>query len=612
MPTIPPLPEGFSLDEPDQKQKNLAPSLPPGFTMDAGGFDPAQFGDNYEAARKAIDALPQEQRQAAIDAYAKDYVTRERSGGGIGQAVFDHVRRFARNVPLIGEFADELNAGTAALLGGDYEMAHAAEQERRRQLDADQEAGRGVLPIANLPMVGQIDTGSLAKGAGLISGAAAAPWAAPAKATQVGAVPAAGINAALNTAIYSAADTAGQRQSKSGEGFLEGAGQRIEEGAYSGSKAAPVGAVTGMVGQKLFGRLGEPKTLPRTSEDIGAEASKAYKAADDAGFYFSKSMPERLKAEFDKVEKDFGFDKDLQGKAMVIKRRVDEMIAEDAPGAIRLKDMENFRKVIGNVIKDGNPSEKALAMRYRAVLDDAMSNPQAGEVARQGFAKAQDKTDGVKALQEARKLWRDKARTTAVEDALEMANLRTQTTGSGGNINNAIRQEFRKLITNKRLKNNWTPAERQQITKIAAGSTMENLARRIGKLSPEGNGLMLGMHMFGGMATGGYSLPLAVVGFASKRFADKATQGKAEAFLERVAGSQTLQSELSRFQKAASNARTDTAKKLVTQQLVNTISAASDLEKQDVKDALEAFAINMAELGGTAAGKINDLIGEGN
>lgn len=79
-------------------------------------------------AGKSLEQLRGEYRRAQklgmkelLPQIADAFVTKENQGGGFGLAVDDVIRQAAKGVPVIGGALDEINAGTSALLGGDYE-----------------------------------------------------------------------------------------------------------------------------------------------------------------------------------------------------------------------------------------------------------------------------------------------------------------------------------------------------------------------------------------------------------------------------------------------------------------------------------------------------------
>lgn len=89
----------------------------------------------------------------------------------------------------------------------------------------------------------------------------------------------------------------------------------------------------------------------------------------------------------------------------------------------------------------------------------------------------------------------------AVIDAQDAARLRAGSTGSGGNVNNATRQELRKVLDNAA---GLTNEERDAFERVIIGTKGQNALRQLGKLSPSGNGLMQMFHT--SMASGGATL----------------------------------------------------------------------------------------------------------
>lgn len=217
----------------------------------APGLDLSKFGSDWKAAKAAIDQLPEELRGKAREHYADLVVAKERTDGGIGQTVNDYVRRAASSVPALGSWADEANAYTSSLFGGDYDMAHAYEQAQDRAIDKTE-----TTKLGTLPMVGDVTTGGLTKAAGTVAGAVALPFARVAQ--GAGAIPTA-INVGTNAAVYSGMDSAGRAQD----------GNRLEEGA----KGAAVGLATGAPLGAVMGKVAS-RGAPRAPDEVAEAASR--------------------------------------------------------------------------------------------------------------------------------------------------------------------------------------------------------------------------------------------------------------------------------------------------------------------------------------------------
>lgn len=124
---------------------------------------PIDFSQPVATVRKAIAALPEGERQAALDQWAKTYVAKERSEGGIGQTIDNTVRTLSRGT-FVGPFLDEITAGSNAALnavtggavGAPYDETLAYQRAKDQAFDAANPA---------TSVVGQI-AGGLAGGIG--------------------------------------------------------------------------------------------------------------------------------------------------------------------------------------------------------------------------------------------------------------------------------------------------------------------------------------------------------------------------------------------------------------------------------------------------------------
>lgn len=161
------------VEEPQQQAEPVqpAPEQPVEQAPVAPGID---FDAPVPEVRKAIDALPKEQQQAAIDEWAKRYVAKEREGGGILQTATDRVRDLARGTP-VGSWLDEANAVTSDALhsvglgGAPYRESVA--YQRARDEAADNESTK----LGTLPWIGDVHTSGITKLAGGLLSAPVSP-----------------------------------------------------------------------------------------------------------------------------------------------------------------------------------------------------------------------------------------------------------------------------------------------------------------------------------------------------------------------------------------------------------------------------------------------------
>jgi hypothetical protein len=124
---------------------------------------------------------------------------------------------------------------------------------------------------------------------------------------------------------------------------------------------------------------------------------------------------------------------------------------------------------------------------------------------------------------------------TGIDEALNSADLRAGSTHAGANIDNVIRQNLRKLLTDKRLvrNNTFSQAERNMMERFVRGGSGQNLLRWVGRLSPESG--QVGTYLGIGSAAsipGGWMLPAA--GFVSKRVSDALTRRNGQILSETI------------------------------------------------------------------------------
>lgn len=294
------------------------------------------------------------------------------------------------------------------------------------------------------------------------------------------------------------------------ENALTGAGL----GAASGALGSVAGEVISRGLGKAAGAFNKQPKIPSIDE-INTAKTAAYKAADDAGVIFTPSAVDRVKERVIASLSNMGYDPALQPGASVAVKRIEDLAGQN----VTFTGLDTLRKVASNGYVPGNKSNNKAVSEIVKAIDDLTANPQAADVLT-GNAK-----DAAKAIVEARALAQTAAKAEQLDYAVQSAINRAASTGSGGNSDNAIRQNVRRLMEKGR---SFTPDEQAAMQQVVAGTPAQNALRLAGKLSPSGNGLMLGLQAAAAGSTGGASLPLAVGGGAAKWAADRATQNSVD------------------------------------------------------------------------------------
>jgi len=115
------------------------------------------------------------------------------------------------------------------------------------------------------------------------------------------------------------------------------------------------------------------------------------------------------------------------------------------------------------------------------------------------------------------------------------AELQTASTGSGGNILNKYKQAITSILTNPNKAKWFNDAEKAQMEALVRGNTTENVMRQIGKLSPNGNGLMQALNL-GAVAMNPAMLVVSAGSTAAKAIADNSGRRAVQGLLNTVSG----------------------------------------------------------------------------
>lgn len=314
-------------------------------------------------------------------------------------------------------------------------------------------------------------------------------------------------------------------------GALNAAGhdQNIAVGAGFGGVAGAAGDVVGKVATKYV-----TPAIKDTAETLSRKAKAAYADLDAAGVMYSPNAIADLLANTKANYTRMGFHPKNQPGAAVALEELERVVAAGLP--VNSTGMQSIKELIRGGYAEGarlNPKNNALLTDAIKQLDDMILNPKPGQVF------AGDGNRAAKAYAEANKAYSQSKKMDKVTGAIKEAEDRASTTGSGGNVENAIRQELRKLRKDK----GWTPDERAALRKAYGGTLPRTIARWAGNMSPMGNGLMGGLWgglgSGAGLATGGASVPLTLMAAAltsgAKIAGQKASRSAAQQLQDLVA-----------------------------------------------------------------------------
>lgn len=278
-------------------------------------------------------------------------------------------------------------------------------------------------------------------------------------------------------------------------------------GALSPAVAAGAGKVARGIANKL-----RPGAKVPTTPQIRTAANAAYKEADQAGLVIGQKAVGDTLDDISTTAAQKGFHPRIHPKVAAALDALDE--ARSAPQS--LGKMDQYRRILKSAAASNEADERRIARELLDVLDDRLSALTPADVV------AGDAQKGVSALTKARELWTRFRKAELVDDAVVRAQRRAASTGSGGNVENAIRQNIRAILDKPKTARLFTPEERAAMENVVRGTGGQNLARLIGKLSPQGNGLMAALGIGATAYNPLFAIP-AGVGMGAKKIAEGAT-----------------------------------------------------------------------------------------
>jgi hypothetical protein len=230
-------------------------------------------------------------------------------------------------------------------------------------------------------------------------------------------------------------------------------------------------------------------------------------------------------------------------------------IAGDAPSggladAPTPQDVHDFRQLLRNEMTSTTPGavdapeiRNAQLMLddmdtyLRELADDPATNPNVAQGIRDTF----EGNDLYRRSQAAEGILGDTG-------ALTRAQRRASSTGTGGNVTNAMRQNIRQILDNEARRMNYTADELAAMERVVAGGDWENRLRLLGTLSPDRGGLPLMGAVGGGLlstatqspSVAAATLAAAGAGYAGREGAEMMTRRNIDRVVETILNGQPL------------------------------------------------------------------------
>jgi hypothetical protein len=306
-------------------------------------------------------------------------------------------------------------------------------------------------------------------------------------------------------------------------GFGSGEGG-VSERAENAVKVAIPSALFGAAAQTAINVAGRQaprlaEMFRRSSERPSIETLRntknaAYEAVEQSGIVFDQNQMNSLLSNAMRSIDDANYVPDVDRQTFAAIR----MIENNAGKERTIGQLDKLRQGLWSRYNASNGSEPAILDIIDSVDDMIASHPSTNDL----MTLAREANSRFKKAE-------------LLDDAMRRAQLQTASTGSGGNVLNKYKQAVTSILTNPKKSKWFNEIEIGQMEEFIQGSMSENALRRIGKLSPSGNGLMLALNI-GAIAANPAMAGATVVGAGAKALSDRAGERAMQGLMNTVSG----------------------------------------------------------------------------
>lgn len=280
-------------------------------------------------------------------------------------------------------------------------------------------------------------------------------------------------------------------------------GERLTEGATGAAIGGVTGAALGGVTEHVLPGFRARRAAARETargpdpDTLRNEARDLYRQIDNAGLTYDapvySALPRDTRLSLDRS----GYDPDLPEHASIrpLLNKLDNITAmtQANGGAIPFQQLQNLRTMATDVAASDSKGARRLAGIVRQEVDAFVEHAQPS----QGFMGGQQAND---TWRQARDLWRRASKTDDLLHNVTKAERRAASTNSGGNEQNALRQNVRGMLDRAEKPgryNPYSPEETQAMETVINGTPGQNALRTFGNT--------FGGSGWGSLASGGIS-----------------------------------------------------------------------------------------------------------
>lgn len=335
----------------------------------------------------------------------------------------------------------------------------------------------------------------------------------------------------------------------------EAAGQLTQGSPAEPFARAGTALLTGAAGGAMANRLAAPKEILPTSQQARQAGSDLYNHSEVAAVQFTPESINKLASDINSnirnqdvqsvvngLRKPTGTGPSLNvGASMGAGQKVVNPAVPGAPATVA--DLRDVQSELSAMSTETNTYGKPTASARAA----GIANQEIGRFLdnlQQPDLLAGDAQKAAQRLKEANQNWASQAKAFTVDRRITKAEQAAAGSGSGSNLDNAIRQKIAWILAEPSRQSGFTADEIAQMQKVVNGSPITNAARWIGKLGPHG-ALSAMANLGAASATGGITIPLSIASVLARKFAESSTKGAAreleKMILRRSALAQTPQ-----------------------------------------------------------------------
>lgn len=309
----------------------------------------------------------------------------------------------------------------------------------------------------------------------------------------------------------------------------EQASQLTEEAGFNPWVSLAVGLATGTVVGSGTGKLGftlaSPRQAPITVDQIRQRATQGYRTMDEAGVALrSASVKKELVPSIQKSLTNENYDPEIVAAHKPIQENLkllDKVVSDPFVDFARL---EKIRSTFSG-LSQGTDDTARLAKTVTADIDSFMGNLKSKDTLTLSGGSSKE---AFKALENARKDWRNQSRAQVLQDILESASAVVE--GKGGAISDVLRNKMVNLTSNTEKMKMFSTSEQNVIKAATRATDLEGFLNILAKFNPQRGLAQASMATTGLTSSAVGSGPAQLAGFgltglgASGYLADKALE----------------------------------------------------------------------------------------